>query len=115
MLGRLDKVLALKFVLKSVNQDTEFKMVLGQTIKMFGHNKTKQTHSQNHPTAQAVLLLMYFYEGDQPIQIVPVWANCMWVAWVGSLGTVGSDVTLRENWSVFIRCRTMPVGAVLAL
>ena len=29
--------------------------------------------------------------------------------------TVGSDVTLRENWSVFIRCRTMPVGAALAL
>ena len=26
-------------------------------------------------------------------------------------GTLGSDVTLRENWSVFIRCRTMPVGA----
>ena len=30
-------------------------------------------------------------------------------------GTVGSDVTLRQNWSVFIRCRTMPVGAALAL
>ena len=30
-------------------------------------------------------------------------------------GTVGSDVTLRENCSVFIRCRTMPVGAALAL
>ena len=30
-------------------------------------------------------------------------------------GTVGSDVTLRENWSVFIRCRTMPLGAALAL
>ena len=30
-------------------------------------------------------------------------------------GPVGSDVTLRENWSVFIRCRTMPLGAALAL
>ena len=30
-------------------------------------------------------------------------------------GTVGSDVTLRENWSVFIRCRTLPVGAALVL
>ena len=29
--------------------------------------------------------------------------------------TVGSDVTLRQNWSVFIRCRTMPLGAALAL
>ena len=33
----------------------------------------------------------------------------------GRGGTVGSDVTLRENWSVFIRCRTMPLGAALAL
>ena len=33
----------------------------------------------------------------------------------GGGGTVGSDVTLRENWSVFIRCRTMPLGAALAL
>ena len=30
-------------------------------------------------------------------------------------GAVGSDMTLRENWSVFIRCRTMPLGAALAL
>ena len=30
-------------------------------------------------------------------------------------GSVGSDVTLRQNWSVFIRCRTMAVGAALAL
>ena len=30
-------------------------------------------------------------------------------------GTVGSDVTLRQNRSVFIRCRTMAVGAALAL
>ena len=30
-------------------------------------------------------------------------------------GTVGSDVTLHENCSVFIRCRTMPLGAALAL
>ena len=29
--------------------------------------------------------------------------------------TVGSDMTLRQNWSVFIRCRTTPVGAALAL
>ena len=29
--------------------------------------------------------------------------------------TVGSDVTLRKNGSVFIRCRTMAVGAALAL
>ena len=34
---------------------------------------------------------------------------------VGGWGTVCSDVTLRENWPVFIRCRTMPVGAALAL
>ena len=34
---------------------------------------------------------------------------------LGGGGTVGSDVTLRENWSVFIRCRTMPLGAALAL
>ena len=33
----------------------------------------------------------------------------------GGGGTVGSDVTLCENWSVFIRCSTMPVGALLAL
>ena len=30
-------------------------------------------------------------------------------------GTVGSDVTLCQNGSVFIRCRTMAVGAALAL
>ena len=29
--------------------------------------------------------------------------------------TVGSDVTLRQNWSVNIRCRTIAVGAALAL
>ena len=29
--------------------------------------------------------------------------------------TVGSDVTLRQNGSVFIRCRTMAVSAALAL
>ena len=33
MLVRLDKVLALKFVLKPVNPDTEFKMARGRTIK----------------------------------------------------------------------------------
>ena len=32
----------------------------------------------------------------------------------GAGGTVGSDVTLRENGSVFIRCRTMSIGAALA-
>ena len=30
-------------------------------------------------------------------------------------GTVGSDVTLRQNWSVFIRCRTMAMVAALPL
>ena len=29
--------------------------------------------------------------------------------------TVGSDVTIRQNWSVAIRCRTMAVGAALVL
>ena len=29
--------------------------------------------------------------------------------------TVGSDVTLHQNGSVFIRCRTMAVGAALSL
>ena len=29
--------------------------------------------------------------------------------------SVGSDVTLRQNGSVIIRCRTMAVGAALAL
>ena len=29
--------------------------------------------------------------------------------------TVGSDMTLRQNWSVFIQRRTMAVGAALAL
>ena len=29
----------------------------------------------------------------------------------GGGGTLGSDVTLRKNRSVFIQCRTMPVGA----
>ena len=32
----------------------------------------------------------------------------------GGGGTVGSDVTLRQNWAVFIRGRTMAVGAALA-
>ena len=32
-LGRLDKVLVLKFVLTQTNPDTEFKMVRGRTIK----------------------------------------------------------------------------------
>ena len=32
-LGRLDKVLVLKFVLKPTNPDTEFKKVRGRTIK----------------------------------------------------------------------------------
>ena len=39
MLGRLDKVLALKFVLKTVNLDTEFKMVRGRTKKYLAPNK----------------------------------------------------------------------------
>ena len=33
----------------------------------------------------------------------------------GGGGTAGSDVTLCQNGSVFIRCRTMAVGAALAL
>ena len=32
-LGRLDKVLVLKFALKQTDPDTEFKMVRGRTIK----------------------------------------------------------------------------------
>ena len=34
---------------------------------------------------------------------------------IGEGGTVGSNVTLRQNWSVFIRCRTIALGAALAL
>ena len=41
--------------------------------------------------------------------------RCYVLAHCGGGGTGGSDVTLRENWSVFIRCRTVPVGAALAL
>ena len=33
-LGHLDKVLVLKFALRPVNPDTEFKMVHGRTIKI---------------------------------------------------------------------------------
>ena len=33
----------------------------------------------------------------------------------GGGGAVSSDVTLRQNGSVFIQCRTMAVGAALAL
>ena len=33
MLGRLDKMLVLKFVLKPVNPDTEFEMICGRAIK----------------------------------------------------------------------------------
>ena len=40
-------------------------------------------------------------------------ANVHFISYVPGEGTVGSDVTLRENWSVFIRCRNMTLGAAL--
>ena len=53
-------------------------------------------------------ILSIIYHFDQDCTTPPNHA-------LASPPTLGSDVTLRENWSVFIRCRTMPLGAALAV
>ena len=49
-LGRLDKVLVLKFVLTPTDPDTEFKMVRGRTIKNRpGHNMFDEALPKTFP------------------------------------------------------------------
>ena len=59
-LGSLDKVLVLKFVLKPINPDTEFKMVCGQTIKIGGKKLRDEKHfnfeSDNENLINQILL-----------------------------------------------------------
>ena len=51
MLGRLDKLLVMKYVLKpthpQTDQDTKFKMVRGRTIKMLSFEMTSPYHFAN--------------------------------------------------------------------
>ena len=61
-----------------------------------------------------VLFLKLYVKSYQSLRKFLCWWWC-WFEGGGEGGTVGSDVTLREKWSVFIRCRTMPLGAAIAL